>query len=118
MFTFPVDSVENLVGGFGPHEWVFAPVPSVDEGADLARQIADRGEGPAPDGLSFDDPEPDLDQVQPRAGGRGEVHRDPRVRVEPVTDLGLLVGGAVVHHQMQLLGRVGARHMLEEPRNS
>ena len=55
MFTFPVYSVKNLVGSFGPHEWVFAPVPSVDEGADLGCQVADRGEGPASDRLAFDD---------------------------------------------------------------
>ncbi len=44
MFTFPVDSVKNLVGGLGPHEWVFASVPAVYERTDPARQVADRGE--------------------------------------------------------------------------
>jgi hypothetical protein len=58
---------------FGPHEGVFAVVPAVDEGADLGVELADGAEAAAVDGLAFDDAEPDLDQVQPGARGRGEV---------------------------------------------
>jgi len=39
---------------------VGAVVPAVDEAADLAGEVGDRGEGAAVDGLAFDDPEPDL----------------------------------------------------------
>lgn len=37
----------------------------VDQAADLADQLADGGEGAAVDRLSFDDAEPDLDQIHP-----------------------------------------------------
>jgi hypothetical protein len=33
---------------------------------DLDHQLADRGEDATVDGLAFDDPEPDLDEVEPR----------------------------------------------------
>ncbi len=85
MFTF--DLVEDLVRGFGPDEGMFALVPAVDEVADLDHQVPHGREGAAVDGLAFDDPEPDFDQVQPGPGGWGEVDVDPRVRCEPVADL-------------------------------
>jgi dihydrolipoamide dehydrogenase len=66
---------------------VAAVVPAVDEGADATGEVGDAGEAAAMDGLAFDDPEPHLDQVEPRGGGRGEVHLHPRVRGQPVADL-------------------------------
>ena len=68
----------------------------------LGHELADGGEGAAVDGLSFDEGEPDLDQVHPGGVGRGEVDDEPRVRLEPVADVLVLVGGVVVHHQVQL----------------
>jgi hypothetical protein len=35
-----------------------------DEDPDLDHEVADGGEGAAVDGLAFDDPEPDLDEVE------------------------------------------------------
>lgn len=55
----------------------------------------------AADRLAFDDPEPDLDEVHPEGMGRGEVHDEPRVLVQPGLHVRVLVGGVVVHHQMQ-----------------
>src|SRR5664279_3791471 len=72
-------SVEDVVGGFGPDEGFAAVVPAVDERFDGGDEVFHRGEGAAADRLPGDDPEEDLHHVQPRAGGRGEVHRDPRV---------------------------------------
>ena len=95
-----VDAGEDLVGGFGPDEWVFASVPAVDEGPDLGGEVAGRGERAAADGLALNNAEPDLDQVQPRAGGRGEVDVDPGICGEPGLHFGGLVGGVVVHHQV------------------
>src|SRR4051812_28020184 len=88
-------------GALGPDERVFAGVPTVDEGADLDHQGADGEAGAPAQGLVFDDPEPDLDQGPPGPRGRGEVDVDPGVRGEPVADLDTLVGGAVIHHQVQ-----------------
>src|SRR6478609_1088935 len=102
MFTFPVDPGDDLVGGLGPDERVLAVVPAGDEGTDLDHQVAHRGEAATADGLALDDAEPDLDQVQPGSGGRGEVDADPRVRCQPVADLDAFVRGVVVHHQVQL----------------
>src|SRR6478609_3099772 len=114
MFTFAVDLVEDLFGGLGPDEWVLALVPAVNEGPDLDHQVADGGEGATVDGLLLDDGEPDLYQVQPGAGGGGEVDVDPRVGLQPGFDLGVLVGGVVVHHQVELLVGVGPRDVCEE----
>src|SRR5690242_4394942 len=114
MFTFPVDLVKDLIGWFGPDERVFALVPAGDEGADLDHQVADRGEAATADRLAFDDAKPDLDQVQPRPGRRGEVNLDPRVRRQPGADLDALVRGVVVHHEMQLDVGVGPGYVLEE----
>jgi hypothetical protein len=36
------------------------------EGTDLDHHLADRGEDATVDGLAFDDPEPDFDEVEPR----------------------------------------------------
>jgi hypothetical protein len=74
---------QDLVGGLGPDEWVAALVPAVDEAADRTDEFLDAGEGASADRLSGDDPEEHLDQVEPGAGGRGEVQRDPRVLGQP-----------------------------------
>src|SRR5437868_3536502 len=55
--------------------------------ADAGDQGVDRGERAAADRLAGDDPEPDLDLVQPRAADRGEVERDVRVVRQPGLDL-------------------------------
>jgi transaldolase len=112
--TFTFDFGEDLVGGLGPDEGMPATVPAVDECFDLDCQVAHGGEAAAPDGLAFDDGEPDLDQVQPGAGGGGEVEVDPRVRRQPRRHFGPLVGGVVVHHQMQLPVGVGPGQVFEE----
>ena len=64
--------------------------------------------------MAFDDAEPDLDQVEPRSGGCGEVDVDPRVRRQPGLHVGVFVGGVVVHDQMQFLVGIGAGDMAQE----
>jgi hypothetical protein len=44
----------------------------------------------------------------------GEVDLDPRLRGQPGAELDALVGGVVVHHQVQLALGIGPGHMLEE----
>src|SRR6478672_13159084 len=58
---------------------------------DRLDQITDGVEGAAADGLAGDDPEEDLDQVQPRPRGGGEVQGDPRVARQPRVDRRMLV---------------------------
>ena len=85
-----------------------------DELLDGGGEFADVAEGSAVDGLAFDDAEPDLDEVHPGGRGRGEMDVDARVGGEPVADLDALVGGVVVHHQVQSLVGVGAGNVFEE----
>jgi hypothetical protein len=54
---------QDLVGGFGPDEWVTAVVPAVDESADRGDEFFDVAECAASDRLPGDDPEEDLDEV-------------------------------------------------------
>lgn len=103
-----------MLGGFGPDERLSAWVPAVDERADLGGEVAYVSEGSAVDRLSFDDPEPHLHEVHPRRRGGCEVDCDAGIVGEPVTDFLLLVGGVVVHHQVQLLVRVCPRDVFEE----
>src|SRR5829696_656350 len=63
---FTVRSCDDRVGVFGPDERVAALVPAVDECGDRLDQVVDGVEGAAADGLAGDDPEEDLDHVQPR----------------------------------------------------
>ncbi len=67
-----------------------------------------------PDGLAGDDPEEDLDHVQPGPAGRGEVQGDPRILREPGLDVGVPVGGVVVADHVQRDPRVGSGDGLEE----
>jgi hypothetical protein len=66
---------------------VFQPVMK----ARILIEVADRAEAAAADGLAFDDADPDLDQRQPRSGGRGAVDADARVRRQPVAGMRLRV---------------------------
>ena len=43
-----------------------------------------------------------LHHDEPRRIGRGEVHVEPRVALEPVLDLGLFVGRVVIRDQVQV----------------
>ena len=58
---------EDVVGGFGPDEWVFAVVPAGDELSDLGVEVGDAGEDSSADCLSVDDREPHLDEIEPGA---------------------------------------------------
>jgi len=56
---------EDGVRVFGPDERCAPFVPAVDEGSDGSLEVADGVERAAPDRLLGDDPEEDLDHVQP-----------------------------------------------------
>src|SRR5688572_26398078 len=86
-FTFRLG--QDGVGVLGPDERFAALVPAVDEAADGIYEFADGVEAAAADGLSGDDPEEDLHQVQPGPRGRGEVQGDPRVAGQPGLDGGV-----------------------------
>src|SRR3954454_12410635 len=105
---------QDLFGGLGPDERTAALVVAIDEGADGANELADALEGSAADGLTGDDREEDLYEVQPGARGWREVQRDPRVLGQPLVDVVVLVGVVVVEHDVQRAARVSARDLFEE----
>ena len=87
------DRFEDLLGGFGPDVGAWVLVPVLDPGADVGVEGADAGVRAAAQQLGGQLPEPALDEVDPAAGGRGEVQDEPRVLSEPSFDLRGLVGG-------------------------
>ena len=62
---------------------------------DFAYELANTGETAFANGGGELRKEP-LDHVEPRTGGRGEVHVEARVLVQPGFVLGMFVGGIVV----------------------
>lgn len=89
-------------------------VPAGDELPDLRVEVLHGREYPAADSLPINDPKPHLDKVEPRPGRWGEMNMEPRMPLKPGTDLGSLMGGIVIHHQMQILFRVGPVNLPQE----
>ena len=73
-------------------------VPAGDVGAELGVEVVDGFEDSTADCLSFDQAEPDLDEVEPGGVGRCEVDLEPGVVGQPCLDLGVLVRRVAVHH--------------------
>src|ERR1044071_2616789 len=74
---------QDGIGVLGPCEWFATLVPSVDEAANRIDELANGVEAAPADGLTGDDPEEDLDHVQPGPRCGGEVQRDPGVAGQP-----------------------------------
>ena len=90
---------ENIVGGLGPAEGFWIVVDRLDVGSDRPFQLFSGAVDAAADLLFGDGGEEALDQIDPGAGGRGEVNMPSRSRAEPLSDRRRLVGGVVVHDQ-------------------
>src|SRR3954447_12234396 len=98
----------DLVGCLGPGEWVASVVTAVDEGADGGDEVFDAVEGSAADGLAGDDPEEDLDQVQPGAtGGCSPVPVPNEILGRPTENLLLGFDLRHVRFQPSVLGLPG-----------
>ena len=93
---------EDIVGGFGPAEGLWVGVDGVEVGSDRGLQFRGRAVDAAADLLFGDVGEEALDLIDPRAGGRGEVNMPSRPRAEPLSDRLGLVGGVVVHHEVDV----------------
>src|SRR5665811_2248472 len=76
------------------------------EALDRIAHLARRGVARSPEGRAFEDGEPDLDLVEPRGVGRGEVEMDVPMASQPAVVLGL-VRAEVVEHDVDLELRVG-----------
>lgn len=68
--------------------------------------------------MAFDDAEPDFDEAHPRCPRRSEMDVDSRVPRPPLADLGPLVGGVLVNHQIQFLVWICPSRVLDEHQNS
>lgn len=104
-----MDGGEDIVCGFGPAERLWIDVVGVDEGADVALERLGRAMDPAPDLLVGQEREKALDLIDPRGSGRSEVNVPARPLGQPVADRLGLVGGVVVHDEMnvEIGGHVG-----------
>ena len=83
--------------GLGPHERLGVDVVGGNECVDVGYQLLARGERGAGQRFGCQDGEPDLDLVQPRRLGRGEVEVHVRVPLQPAIVL-RLVGVEIVEN--------------------
>ena len=96
------DGSQNLVCGLGPFEGLRVSVVHVDEGADVGFELPDGSVNTSPDLLSGEFSKPALDLIDPRRGSRRKMDMIVRPAGEPRFDLGCLVGGVVVHDDMNI----------------
>ena len=95
---------DDVIGGLAPGEGLRLCIVQQKVVVDGALEIVDAGVAPSADALRGDLGKEALDQVQPgRAGGR-EVKLEARVCLQPGSDLGGLVGGVVVEHDVDVAG--------------
>lgn len=91
----------------------------LDEVVHVGDEVFDASEATLADRLLGDEPEPTLDLVEPGRIGWGVVDVEAGPLCEPEPYLVMLVGGVVVHDQMDLqLLRHGLIDVLEEGKNS
>jgi hypothetical protein len=96
---------EDGIGGRRPREGARGAVVTGHVVHDALDEGANRLKRAASDRLPSNQPEPDLHLIEPRAVGRREMHVVARPLGQPRADLGMLVGGVVVHDQVDLQPR-------------
>ena len=87
--------VQDLFGGFLPHERFRVVVPCLDPFADVVFQGLDTAVDSAADRLIGEEPEPPFDLVEPRRAGRGEMQVEAGVTGQPRLDRGGFVRAVV-----------------------
>ena len=92
---------EDIVGGFGPAEGLWVGVDGVEVGSDRGLQFRSRAVDAAADLLFGDVDEEALDLIDPRAVGV-KWNMPSRPCAEPLSDRLGLVGGVVVHHEVDV----------------
>ena len=112
----PSDRSEYVVGGFHPLERSRIAVDGVDIVEDGAFEFGDGAVDAASDLLLCQQTEKPLDLIEPRRRCRDEVDMPARALGEPIPDSLGLVGGVVVHDDVDagVVWRVGF-HMVEKP---
>ncbi len=97
----PGDFFEDVSGCGGPDEGFRIGIMVLQVVFDGGFEVGDAAKHAAADGILGDQPEEALDLVEPRGGSRREVEMKARMAFQPCFDLGMLVGGIVVDHQME-----------------
>src|ERR1039458_5309521 len=92
--------MQDLLGSLGPDERFRVLVPCAGPVPDVGFEGPGAGAGAAADELVGQEPEPPFYLTGPRRSGRGEVHAEAGVAVQPCLDLGGLAGGVVVADQV------------------
>ena len=77
-------------------------VVPIDEGLDIGFELPDGGMNTSPKLFSSKLSEPALDLVEPTRVGRREVQVIARMFGQPRFDLGVLVGGVIIHDDMDI----------------
>lgn len=75
---------------------------SEDEGVDFLDQVLNAGKRTPSDGAFGDDAEEDLHLVKPRGIGWGKVEVEAGMAGQPDFNLGVFMGGVVVHDDMEV----------------
>ena len=73
------------------------------ETVDGGLEINDRSENPAFEAAPGQLGEEALDGIEPGGGGRREMKHKPRMPGEPGANFGVLVGGVIVEHDVDIL---------------
>jgi hypothetical protein len=96
------EGLEDLLRGLCPDERFRVVVPVSDPGSDVGLQRLDGLVGTAADHLVGQEAEPAFDLVEPAGPGRGEMHMEPGMTLQPRLDRRGLVGAVIVTDQMDV----------------
>ena len=99
----PLDLFQDVGGFGGPDEGLGAFIVMVDVVEDGCDQLLDTAKDSATQAIFGQVAEESFHHVQPRAAYGREVHVEAGMASEPALDLGMLVGGVVVHDHVDLL---------------
>ncbi len=101
-FTKSLDFREDGIGRSRPYERVRVGVPLGGIAFDALDALSYLAERVPPNRLARDDVEPNLHLVEPRSIGGGVVKVKSGAPRQPLFDLGMLVGGVMVNHEMHV----------------
>src|SRR6516225_6346025 len=111
----PFDGSKDVIGRLGPFEWLGIGVVMTDEVHNIGAQSLDAAIDAAPDLFVGDEREETLNLIEPGRTGRREMDVPARPFGEPVADQRSLVGGVVVHDEMDIeIARDGGLDLVEE----
>src|SRR5918995_7305471 len=105
---------DNLLCRLGPGKRLAPRIPRIDKASDRGDELGDAGEAATSDCLASEDPKEHFHKVHPAGRGWREMQVDPWVLLQPGAHLGMVMGGIVVQHQVQLTPGIGAGDLLTE----